>query len=201
MTTGLIKTRKFITMTRAVQGSSKVSFGPNPNLTHQHRVGGGGTRNRLPASIGQIDFVFKSVWSVERVTKAANVTEIFKKFTGIYKNSLDLHWKSPKSAWIWPNLAKSYQKWSRSRRIWAWSCRSWPDLYITSVGSSGSGFGEENPPLDSPTSSLGYRNLSPTDESVSSDWNWVGIVRIGQSGGSGLGLDTPNYDYFLKEIR
>ena len=104
-------------MIRAVHGSGQVSFGPNLDLTHQHRVRGGGTRNRPPASIGQIDFMFKSVWSVERVTKAANVTGIFKKFTGICKNSLDLHWKSLKSAWIWPNPAKSYQIWSRSRQI------------------------------------------------------------------------------------
>ena len=62
-------------------------------------------------------FMFKSVRSVERVAEAANITEIFKKFTEICKNSLDLHWKSPKSTWIWPNLTKSHQIWSRSHWI------------------------------------------------------------------------------------
>ena len=40
-----------------------------------------------------------------------------------------------------------------------------PDLYITSVGSGGSGFGEENPPLDPPASGLGRRNPSPNRRS------------------------------------
>ena len=42
------------------------------------------------------------------------------------------------------------------------------DLYITSVGLGGSGFGEENLPLDPLASGLGCRNLKPTDESVGS---------------------------------
>ena len=104
-------------MTKVVHGSGWVSFGPSLDLTHQRRVGGKGTWNWPPTSIGQIGFMFKSVRLVERVAKAANVIEIFKKFTKIYKNSLDLHWKSPKSTWIWPNLAKSHQIWSRSHWI------------------------------------------------------------------------------------
>ena len=42
------------------------------------------------------------------------VAEIFKKFAGICKNPVDLHQKSPKSAWISSNLAGSHQIWSRS---------------------------------------------------------------------------------------
>ena len=43
------------------------------------------------------------------------VAEIFKKFSGICKNPIDLHQKSPKSTWISSNLAESHQIWSRSR--------------------------------------------------------------------------------------
>ena len=56
---------------------------------------------------------------------------------------------------IWLNLTKYGQDLARSPWIWAWSCQSWPDLYITSVGSGGSSFGEENLPLDPPTPGLG----------------------------------------------
>ena len=45
----------------------------------------------------------------------ANVAGIFKKFSGICKNPVDLHQKLPKSAWISSNLAGSHQIWSRSR--------------------------------------------------------------------------------------
>ena len=43
------------------------------------------------------------------------VAGIFKKFTRICKNPVDLHQKSPKSAWISSNLTGSHQIWSRSR--------------------------------------------------------------------------------------
>ena len=42
------------------------------------------------------------------------------------------------------DLTKYSQDLTRSPRIKAWYCQSWPDLYITLVGSGGSGFGEEN---------------------------------------------------------
>ena len=43
-----------------------------------------------------------------------------------------------------------------------------PDLYITSVGSSGSSFGEEYLPFDSPVSGLRCENPKLTDGSVDS---------------------------------
>ena len=43
-----------------------------------------------------------------------------------------------------------------------------PDLYITLVGSGGSGFKEENPPLDPLVSGLGCGNPKLTDGSVGS---------------------------------
>ena len=88
-----------------------------------------------------------------------------------------------------PDLAKSRLNVAGSHQISVGSPRILPDLYITSVASGGSGFGEENPPLDPPASGLGRRNPSPT----------VGVVGLGGagSGSSGLvgfrvGLDTPN---------
>ena len=42
------------------------------------------------------------------------------------------------------------------------------DLYITFIRSGGSGFGEENPPLDLLALGLGRRNSKPTDGSVGS---------------------------------
>ena len=55
-----------------------------------------------------------------------------------------------------------------------------PDLYITSVGSGGSGFGEENPPLDPPALGLGRRNLSPIVGVVGSGGYRFGFGRVGR---------------------
>ena len=83
------------------------------------RVGGGGTRTRPPASLGRVGFGVG--WCSGRFGRLressdpANVTGIFKKFARICKNSVDLHQKSPKSAWISSNLIGSHQIWSRSR--------------------------------------------------------------------------------------
>uniref|UniRef100_A0A7N2MW09 Uncharacterized protein n=1 Tax=Quercus lobata TaxID=97700 RepID=A0A7N2MW09_QUELO len=41
-------------------------------------------------------------------------------------------------------------------------------IHFFGVGSGGSSFGEENPPLDPPVWGLGHENLSPTDGSVGS---------------------------------
>ena len=68
-----------------------------------------------------------------------------------------------------------------------------PDLYITFVGSGGSGFGEENSPLDPPESGLGCGNPKLTDGSVGLGWTRVEIGQVGWSGRSRSGLDTPNY--------
>ena len=108
------------------------------------------------------------------------VTGIFKKFVGICKNPVDLHQKSPKSAWISSNLAESHQLWLRSHLDLLEYCQT----CITSVRSSGSGFGEENPPLDPPTSGLRSGNPSPTVGVVGSG-GLLGLV------GFRVGLDTP----------
>ena len=58
-----------------------------------------------------------------------------------------------------------------------------PDLYITSVGSGGSGFGEENPPLDLPALGLGCGNPSPTVEVVGSGgfrFKFRQVARVGR---------------------
>ena len=161
---------------RAVHGSSWIDFRPNPNLTHQRRVEGRGTWNRSLALISWVSFEFRwcsSQFSRWRTSlEAANVTRICKKMVEICKtifeickNSPDLHRNHQnihqnyrESVGIWPDLAKSHKYgWdlAGSPWIWAWSSRSWPDLYITFVESGGSSFGEENPPLDPPASSLG----------------------------------------------
>ena len=51
-------------------------------------------------------------------------------------------------------------------------------ICITSVRSGGSGFGEENSPLDLPASGLGSRNLSPTVGVVSSGGCRFGFGRV-----------------------
>ena len=202
---------------------------------------GEGTRNRLSASLGRVSFRFG--WCSGQFGRwrespdPANVVGIFKKFAGIYKNPIDLHQKSPKSAWISSNLVGYHQIWLRShldlfecRRIspnLAWifsnvagshqillgsprmspdltkshldvagshqislgSPRILPDLYITSVGLGGSGFGEENPPLDPSTSGLGRGNLSPTVGVVGSGSFRFGFGRVAWVLGW---LDTPS---------
>ena len=68
-----------------------------------------------------------------------------------------------------------------------------PDLYITFIGSGGSSFGEENPPLDPLVSGLGCGNPKLIDGSIGSGRTRVEIKRVGQSSRSQSGLDTPNY--------
>ena len=196
---------------RAVHGSGGSVLDPTRTRTAVRRVGGGGTRNRPPASLNRVGFGFG--WCSGRFgllresPDPTNVAGIFKKFAGICKNRVDLHQKSPKSAWISSNLAGSHQIWSRSRldllecrRIspnFAWISSNvagshqisfgspciLPDLYIMLVGSGGSGFGEENPPLDLPASGLGRRNPSPTVGVVGSGGCRFGfrrVIRVGR---------------------
>ena len=104
---------------KAVHRSNRVSFGPSPDPTRLCRVEGGGTRNRPSTSLGRVGFGFG--WCSGRFGQLrespdpVNVARIFKKFTEICKNPVNLHQKSPKSAWISSNLAGSHQIWSRSR--------------------------------------------------------------------------------------
>ena len=103
---------------RAVHGSGGSVLDPIWTRPAIRRVGGGGTRNRPPASLGRVGFGFG--WCSSRFGRLrewpdpANVAGIFKKFAGICKNPVDLHQKSSKSAWISSNLAGSHQIWSRS---------------------------------------------------------------------------------------
>ena len=104
---------------RAVHGSGGSVLDPTQTRPAVRQVGGGGTRNRPPASLGRVGFGFgwcsgRFGWLRES-PDPANVAGIFKKFAGICKNPVDLHQKSPKSAWISSNLAESHQIWSRSR--------------------------------------------------------------------------------------
>ena len=155
------------------------------------RVGGGGTRNRPPASLDRVGFGFG--WCSGRFGRLrespnpANVAGIFKKFAGICKNPVDLHQKSPKSAWISSNLTKYGRDlaWissnvAGSHQISLGSPQLLLDLYIMSVRSGGSGFREENPPFDPPALGLGRGNPSPTVGVVNSGDFQFGFWRVGQ---------------------
>ena len=121
---------KGIFVTRAVHGSGGSVLDPTRTRPAVRRVGGEGTRNRPPASLGRVGFGFG--WCSGRFGRLrkspdpANVAGIFKKFAGICKNPVDLHQKSPKSAgsprispdltkygrdlaWISSNVAGSHQ--------------------------------------------------------------------------------------------
>ena len=60
-----------------------------------------------------------------------------------------------------------------------------PELYITSVGSGGLGFGEENPPLDQPALGLGCGNPKPiVGASVPTEIGWRSGGLVGPAGHS-----------------
>ena len=84
----------------------------------------------------------------------------------IYIKIAEIYTKIAEICWEWPDLAKSHQIWLRTHWISSDLSLISPNLYITSVESSGSGFGEENPSLDSPVSGLGCGNLKLTYGSV-----------------------------------
>ena len=102
--------------------------------------------------------------------------------------------------WEWPDLAKSHQIWLRTHWISSNLSMISPDLYITFVRSGGSGFGEENPPLDPPVLGLGCRNPKLTNGSVDSGWTRVEIGRVGRSGRSWSSLDTPRDSMFVTRL-
>ena len=87
----------------------------------------------------------------------------------ISSNLAGSHQISLESPQMSPDLTKSRLNVVGSHQISVGSPRILPDLYITSVGSGGSGFGEENPPLDLPASGLERGNPSPT----------IGVVGLG----------------------
>ena len=157
--------------------------------------------------------VFGSVRSVEKVAKSCKRRQNLQK---IRRNLQKPSRSTPKITEFSLDLLESHQIWSRSRldllecrRIspnLAWissnvagshqislgSSRILPDLYITSVESGGSGFGEENPPLDSPASGLGCGNPLPTIGVVGSGgfrFKFKQVARVGQVPGW---LDTPD---------
>ena len=88
-----------------------------------------------------------------------------------------------------PDLTKSRLDVAVSHQISLGSPRILLDLYITSVESSGSGFGEENPPLDPPASGFGRGNLSLTVGVVGSGSFRFGFGRVARVPGW---LDTPS---------
>ena len=67
-------------------------------------------------------------------------------------------------------------------------------MYIVSVGSGGSSFGEENPPFDPPTLVLGGENPLPTDGIIGLGQNWVKVEQFGQFGKCWSGLDTLTHN-------
>ena len=67
-------------------------------------------------------------------------------------------------------------------------------MYILLVGSGGSSFGEENPPLDPLTLVLGGGNLPPTDGIVGLGQNRVRVEWFGRFGKCWLGLDTLTHN-------
>ena len=77
-----------------------------------------------------------------------------------------------------PNLTKSRLNVAGSHQISFGSPCILPDLYITSVGSGSSGFGEENPPLDPPALGLERRNPSLTVGMVGSGGCRFGFGRV-----------------------
>ena len=91
-----------------------------------------------------------------------NLTKYGRDLAWISSNVARSHQISLGSPRMSPDLIKSRLNVAGSHQISVGSPRILPDLYITSVGSGGLGFGEENPPLDPPTSSLGRRNSSLT---------------------------------------
>ena len=162
------------------------------------RVGGGGTRNLPPASLGRVGLGFG--WCSGRFgllresPDPTNVAGIFKKFAGICKNPVDLHQKSPKSAWISSNLVGSHQIWSRSC-LDLLECRRispnlvWNSLHIArfvyNVGRVGwLGFWRRKPT----TRPAGVGSWAQKPVTEPSEWS----VRAGCSGWSGSGLGwTP----------
>ena len=164
---------------RGVHRSGWVGFRPSPNSTYWHRVERRMTRNRLPASNGRVGFGFgwrSSLFDWFRVVvgaaksspESAKSSSENVKTHQIYIKIAEIYTKIAEICWEWPDLAKSHQLWLRTRWISSDLSMISPDLYITFVGSGGSGFGEENLPLNPPALGLGRGNPKPTDRSVGS---------------------------------
>ena len=129
---------------RAAHGLGQVGFGPSLDPTHWDQVEGGGTWNRLLASINWVSFKFG--WCLSRFGQwrespdPTNVAGILKKIIEICNNSLDLHRKSPKSTWISSNLARSHQIWLRSCQISPNMVEISPDLLESELDLFGVGW-------------------------------------------------------------
>ena len=70
-------------------------------------------------------------------------------------------------------------------------CKIWSDFLQLQLGSGCSGFGDANPPLDSPASGFEKGNSLPTDWTFGSSRNRVGIGQFGWVVELQLGLDSP----------
>ena len=115
--------------------------------------------------------------TANRCGKLQNFFGICKFFTEIYEFLL-------KFAMIWLDLAKSHQIWSRSRQIWLDLAGFGRISHIALVGSSGSSFGEGNPPLDQLVPVLENGDPPLTDWSFGLGKNWVDIEWFGWVSGS-----------------
>ena len=144
--------------------------GPETNRQRQSVESVSGLGNVL--SVQRVAGFCKRCWNIQKhSTFASKIAEISLDLLESCRISPNMVKILRKSAWISSNLTGSHQIWLRSRRISLNLSLILPellDLYITSVESGGSGFGEENPPRDPSASGLGHKNPSPTDESVGS---------------------------------
>ena len=204
--------RNIMDWTRTIHGSSQVDFRPSSNPTCRRQVEKRVTWNRSLVSIGQVGFgldwrsgLFGRFWFVAGAVKVIDICKKKKKkaseSTKSSPKNVKTHQicikfakictKTAKICWEWLDLAKSHQIWLRTCWISSDLSLISPDLYITSVRSGGSGFGEENLPLDPLALGLGHGNPKLTDGSVGSSWNQVEIGWVGRSGRSRSGLDTP----------
>ena len=121
-------------------------------------------------------------------------------FVGIQNFSL----KIARIGRIWLNPTRSSRIWLRSCQIWSKSRQIWLDFASLAgffiqlqSGSSCSGFGEANLPLDSPVSILENINPLPTDWTLGSGQNRVAVGPFGWVVGLRSGLDNPNQFYEL----
>ena len=116
--------------------------------------------------------------SAKSLSKNVKTHQIWIKITKICTKIAEICWE-------WLDLAKSHQIWLRTCWISSDLSLILPELYITSVGLGGLGFGEENPPLDQPALGLGCGNPKPiVGASVPTEIGWRSGGLVGPAGHS-----------------
>ena len=105
--------------------------------------------------------------------------------------------KIAKICWEWPDLAKSHQIWLRTRWISSDLSLISLDLYITSIGSGGSSFGEETHHSTHRRWALGVE----TQNRLLGAFVLAEIGWVGRSSGSWSGLNTPNYIIYIHQFK